>query len=84
MAKETAVIIFNILKRNISVDLEVPLGITANDLFNALNTAYDLKVDASAITNCYLKVENPIVLLRGNKTLKEFGLRNGSVINFTD
>lgn len=84
MKKDTAIIIFKIHKRQFSVDLEVPLDITANDLFRALNTAYDLKVDMSDITNCYLKAENPIVLLKGNKTLREFGLWDGSIINFTD
>lgn len=82
MAKDTATIIFHIHQRNLSVDLEVPLGITANDLFFALNAAYDLKVDSSDITNCYLKAESPIVLLKGNRTLAEFGIRNGSVIHF--
>lgn len=84
MAKETAIIIFNIIKRHFTVDLEVPLDISANDLVNALNTAYDLHIDTSDIKNCYLKAENPIALLKGNKTLKEFGLRTGSVINFTE
>ena len=84
MAKETAIIIFNIIKRHFTVDLEVPLDISANDLGNALNTAYDLHIDTSDIKNCYLKAENPIALLKGNKTLKEFGLRTGSVINFTE
>lgn len=84
MNKETAIIVFNISKRNFTVDLEVPLDISANDLVNALNTAYELGIDTSDIKNCYLKVENPITLLKGNKTLAEFGLRNGSVINFTE
>lgn len=84
MNKETAIIVFNITKRNFTVDLEVPLDISANDLVNALNTAYELGIDTSDIKNCYLKVENPITLLKGNKTLAEFGLRNGSVINFTE
>ena len=84
MEKNTAVIIFNLQKRAASFDLEVPLDITANDLVNALNTAYDLKIDTSDVKNCYLKAENPIALLRGNKTLEEFGIRNGSVINFTE
>jgi len=84
MAKESIVIIFNIINRNYSVDLEVPVNITANELFNALNTAYNLGVDTSNIKNCYLKAERPIALLHGNKTLLEFGLRNGSVINFTE
>lgn len=84
MAKETAIIIFNIVKRNISVDLEVPLNISANELVVALNSAYELNINTSDIKNCYLKAENPIALLRGNKTLAEFGLRNGSIINFTE
>jgi len=84
MNKDTAIIIFNIIKRNFTVDLEVPLDISANDLVNALNAAYELGIDTSDIKNCYLKAENPIALLKGNKTLAEFGLRNGSVINFTE
>lgn len=84
MNKETAIVIFNITKRNFTVDLEVPLYISANDLVNALNTAYELGIDTSDIKNCYLKAENPIALLKGNKTLAECGLRNGSVINFTE
>ena len=84
MEKETAVIIFNIIQREFSADLEVPLEITANELVLALNTAYDLGIDTTDIKNCYLKSENPIALLRGNKTLKEFGIRNGSIVNITE
>lgn len=84
MGKESAIVILNIIRRNFTVDLEVPLDISANDLVNALNTAYELGIDITDIKNCYLKVENPIALLKGNKTLAEFGLRNGSIINFTD
>lgn len=83
MDKETAIIILNITKRGFTVDLEVPLDISANDLVNALNAAYDLGIDTSDIKNCYLKSESPIALLKGNKTLAEFGIRNGSIINFT-
>ena len=84
MKDKKAIIIFNIIKRNFTVDLEIPLDISANDLFIALNEAYNLGVDVSDIKNCYLKVENPITLLRGNKTLEEFGVCNGSVINYTE
>ncbi len=83
MSNEKAIVVFNIVKRNLSVDLEIPLDITANDLVNALNTAYDLGIDTTDIKNCYLKAERPIALLKGNKTLSEFGLCNGSIINFT-
>ncbi len=84
MAKDTAIIIFNILNRGFTADLEVPLDISGNDLTIALNQAYQLGIDTADIKNCYLKAENPIALLRGNKTLKEYGIRNGSVINFTE
>lgn len=84
MDREKAVITFNIISRNESVDLEVPLSISANDLVMALNAAYELNIDVTDMKNCYLKAEKPIILLRGNKTLAEFGLRNGSVINFTE
>lgn len=84
MDKETAIIILNIEKKKLTVDLEVPLYISANDLVNALNSAYGLGIDTSDIKNCYLKSENPISLLKGNKTLAEFGIQNGSIINFTE
>ena len=84
MHEEKAIITLNIVKRGMSVDLEVPLSITANELVFALNTAYELNIDITDMKNCYLKAEKPIILLRGNKTLDEFGLRNGSVINYTE
>ena len=49
--------------------------ITANDLVLALNEAYGLEMDTENIFSCYLVAENPIAFLRGNKTLKEFGIR---------
>ena len=67
---EKAVVEFISQDKKIHVDLEIPLGITANDLV----------LDTDDIFNCYLAAENPIVFLRGNKTLKEFGIRNGSHI----
>lgn len=84
MNNDTAVVVLKLLKRNQSVDLEVPLFITANELVTALNAAYELNIDLSDIKNCYLKAENPIALLRGNKTLADFGLRDGSIILFTE
>lgn len=79
-----AIVIFKIHKRNFEVDLEVPLDISANELVIGLNTAYNLDIDVSDVKNCYLKAENPIALLKGNKLLSEFGVRNGTVINFTE
>lgn len=84
MSKGTAIIVLNLTKKNITADIEVPLNISANEFVVALNSAYDLGIDTTNIKNCYLKAENPIALLRGNKSLMEFGLRTGSVINYTE
>lgn len=84
MGKETVNVVFHIVKRKFSVDLEIPLHISANELVLALNEAYELKIDTSNVKNCYLKAENPIALLRGDKPLSEFGVRNGTVVYFTE
>lgn len=70
-------------KRQEMHDIEVPLDITANELLVALNRGYELDVDLKDITQCYLKTENPIALLKGNKTLAEYKLHNGTLINYT-
>ena len=62
----------------------MPLGITVNELAAALNEAYELGLDTDDMVNCYLKAENPIVLMKGNHTLEEFGIRNGSLIILND
>lgn len=82
MEKETAIIIFNIIKRNFTADIEVPLDITANEFVIGLATAYELDIDLSDIKQCFLKAENPIALLKGNKLLSEFGVHNGTIINY--
>ncbi len=84
MNSDTAIVVLNITKRHFSVDLQIPLNISANELVHALNVAYQLGIDTTDIKSCYLKSEDPIALLKGNKTLAEFGLRNGSVINYTE
>lgn len=84
MARETAIVIFEVSKTGEQIDLELPLDISANELVVALNAAYSLGIDTSNIKNCFLKAENPIVLLKGNRTLGEFGLRNGSRISYAE
>ncbi|MDR1564213.1 MAG: hypothetical protein LBS74_04560 [Oscillospiraceae bacterium] len=81
---DKAVLILRLHNRGLEADIEVPLSISANELVLALNAAYDLGIDADNVQNCYLKAENPIALLKGNKTLREYGMHSGSVINFTD
>ena len=68
--------------KKIDVDLEVPLDISANELVTAINSAYDLGIDTDDMKVCYLKSEEPIVLLKGSRTLREFGVRTGSIIRY--
>lgn len=79
-----AIVIFRIQQKHIEEDLEIPLDITTNDLVVALNTAYNLGMDVSDVKRCYLKAERPVSLLRGNKKLADFGVRNGTIISFMD
>lgn len=81
MKKGTVVIRFYMKKKNKTVDLDIPLNITANDLVAALNTAYDLGIDTVNIKNCYLVSENPIALLKGTKTLAEYGIHDGTKVS---
>ena len=84
MNGEKAIITFEMVKRQTTVDLEVPLDISADELVKALNKAYNLELDCDNPRNCYMPAENPIVLLKGNRTLKDFGIRNGTVLRFTE
>lgn len=64
------------------LELEVPINITASDLIYALNESLNLQMDTEDIYNNYLVSENPIAFLKGNRTLEEFGIRNGTNIIF--
>jgi uncharacterized ubiquitin-like protein YukD len=71
-------------KRNIYEDLDIPLDISAYELTRALNATYQLGIDVSDIKKCFLKAENPIALLRGIQSLKDYGIRDGSIIIFSE
>lgn len=81
---DRVVVVFRMVKRKKTVDIDIPLDISANDLVLALNSAYELGINLNDLKNCYLQAENPIALLRGNRSLREFGLRNGTKICFTE
>lgn len=84
MDRDTAVITFRNLKEKKEIDIEVPLNITANELVVGLNEALSLNINTSDIKDSFLKAENPLVLLKGNRTLDELGVRNGTIINYTE
>lgn len=83
MENKTVIVILCLHRKNVRMDLEVPLDITANELFHAVNEAFKLGEDESQPGNCYLQAENPVALLKGNRTLEEFGIRNASMIHYT-
>lgn len=80
--EETAIIIFQAKELNIEADLLVPLDITAYDLIFALNAAYGLGIDTSDLKQCYMRTERPIALLKGSNSLKQLGVRTGTVVQF--
>lgn len=63
-------------------DIEVDLDITAHELFVGLNTAFGWGCSVQDSNDCYLTAENPIALLRGSSLLRNFGLRDGTIIHF--
>lgn len=79
-----AVVQLNLVRRGESFDVDVPLDITAGELLQGLNEAYHLGLDTEDASRCYLKAENPVVLLHGRKSLAEFGIMDGSVLNVTE
>lgn len=81
--EEQITVRFVMHKKNQEEDITIPLDISAMELIMGLNSAYSLGIDTQELAECYLSCENPITLLRGNKTLREFNLRNGSIIHFT-
>lgn len=80
--KDTVIVLFNDKRFGKQYDLEVPLNITANELLYGLNNGLRLGIDLNNVSECYLCAREPIVLLRGNDTLEELGVRDGTIIDF--
>lgn len=75
---EKVIVQFDNLMRNESVDLEIPLEITADEFVHAIDSAMKLRINFSDPSQSYLSCENPTILIKGDKTLEELGLRDGS------
>ena len=84
MDGERVTVVLEIPKRGERRDVEIPLYITANELIPALDQTYGLGLDSCDDRRACLQAENPIALLRGGRTLAEYGIRKGSVIYFTE
>lgn len=79
---EKLIMVFHWMNRNRVLDIEVPDFLTANELIMALNDGLGLGIDVKDIHQCYLKATNPITLLKGNRTLKAYGLHHGTNLWF--
>jgi len=82
MTSNNAIVTINLIKTGQNHDLEVPLDISASELCSALFQRY-LPEQHGDMQKYYLKAERPIALLRGERTLREYGIRDGSIINIT-
>lgn len=80
---QRAVIQLNITATGETHDVDVPLDITAYELREGLNEGYGLGLAHEDPVNCYVKAENPTVLMHGKKTLAQHGIMDGSVVYIT-
>lgn len=78
-----AIVIFKNLRTGEQKDLKIPVDITANELYSALNSVFGVNGNEKNMLSGYLKSENPINFLKGEKTLREYGIRNGTVIMYS-
>lgn len=76
--REKMILMFENRQKGERFDIEVPCDLTAAELVNGLNEGLSLGLDMTDITQCYLKAENPRMLLKGDRTLEEFGMHDGS------
>lgn len=81
MGRERIVAVLERHREGKRTDVDLPLNITANEAIIGLNQAFGLGMDTSDLSRCFLRTQNPIALLKGNRTLEEFGLRDGTVIH---
>lgn len=81
MDKKTIIILVCDHRNGTETDVEIPLNITANELIVAINESFHLEMDTDNLFRCYLSAENPIALVKGDKTIGEFGLHDGTIIH---
>lgn len=84
MEHNNIIVILHNHKNNTKIDIEIPKDISVHELIIGLNESFHLGMDTEAMSKCYLKTENPIALLKGNKSIEEYGVRNGTTINITE
>lgn len=79
---DSIIVEFERMRTNERFDMEIPKDITANDLVKALNIGLSLGINMDDVSQCYLMADNPLSLLRGETTIEEYGLYDGSKVIF--
>lgn len=79
MNKSTVTVVLKIPSKKLYKELEIQKNMPANELAKALFSTY-LGDKNNDMQHYYLKCENPIALLTGTRTVGEFGLHDGSIV----
>lgn len=77
---DKAIITLKIQNTNEEYELEIPINITVKELCNALNVGLRLEERNIDISNYYIKTFNPLSFIKGRDVLKDYGIRNGTII----
>lgn len=77
---DKAIITLKIQNTNEEYELEIPINITVKELCNALNRGLRLEERNIDISNYYIKTFNPLSFIKGRDILKDYGIRNGTII----
>jgi len=77
---DKAIITLKIQNTNEEYELEIPTNITVKELCNGLNVGLRLEERNIDISNYYIKTFNPLSFIKGRDVLKDYGIRNGTII----
>lgn len=81
---DNIIVLFKNCKLEKEIDLEIPKNLTANELIYGLNDSFNLGINMDKPLQCYLRADYPKALIRGEKTLEELGIRDGTTIFFDE
>ena len=80
-----------IVKKKVKIKQDLKLPIEKNTELGVLKVYRGKElvgetkiINTEDIKHCFLKAENPIALLRGNKTLADYKVMNGTRITFVE
>lgn len=65
------------------IDLDIPSDITVEDFLEGLKYGFGWAIETEEIRRAHLRSENPVALLKGDHTLEEYQLRDGSILYFS-